>query len=100
MAPGLTLRSVLVTVALIGCGDLSSGNSERMGRGNKCIENLGAVVDEDYLLANGLEIRKADAATIAVGGAIAEVCIDGPASMSIEDGAQRVVEIVRKRYAS
>ena len=68
-----------------------------MGSGNECNGNLSAVVDENYLLDNGLEIRDSDAATIAVGGAIAEVCIDGPASTSIDQGAQRVVEILRQR---
>jgi hypothetical protein len=93
-----------VATVLVGCdGSLDGspgGNSEPMGRGNRCNENLAAVVDEDYLLENGLEVRDPDAATIAVGGAIAEVCVEGPSSTPIEEGAQRVVEIVRDRNTS
>jgi hypothetical protein len=71
-----------------------------MGSGEACINNIAAVVDLDYLAENGLEPRDSDAATIAVGGAIAEVCTDGPSTMSIDDGAEMVVGIIRDRNTS
>jgi hypothetical protein len=72
-----------------------------MGSGRTCRRRLAGVVDEQYLAERGLEVKegKEEAATIEVGGAIAEVCAAGPRSLPVDHGAQRVVEVLRKRYA-
>jgi hypothetical protein len=104
------LRSVLLAISLLvalpGCelsvGDGDGDGGQRMGSGNVCHRRLSAIVDESYLESQGLEIKpgQEDAATIQVGGAIAEVCREGPADLSVDDGAERVVDIVRARHTS
>lgn len=74
-----------------------TGDSRPMGSGQTCHRRLSAVVDEDFLLAEGLEIKDADLATVAVGGVIAEVCMDGPSSISVDQGAERVADVIRSR---
>ena len=98
--------AIVVVVAVVGFGlyalissnDRNSGTP--MGSGTTCHDRLAAIVDEAYLIDHGLVIKDSDAATVAVGGTIAEVCMDGPSTLDVDDGAERVVDIVEQRYAN
>jgi hypothetical protein len=103
IAVGVVL--VLATMGADSCdegGSSKGGSSETsppMGSGQTCNHKLVQAVSWDYLADQGLApAGDKDTAQIALAGAIVEVCQKGPASQSVEDAKQRVVDVLRKRY--
>jgi len=65
-----------------------------MGQGEQCIDRLSKVVGIGYLGEHGVTVKDEDAAMVAIGRAIPEVCEKGPADLSLHGGAHRVIAIV------
>jgi len=103
MRYNLAMRSRLfvavVAVTLAACGG-SEGADGSMGTGRSCQERLAAVVDEPYLVEQGVEVMDLEVVSDEITEAIETVCADGPASSSIAEGVERVVTLVRARTTS
>ena len=93
---------VCLAVALGGCGsdDDSSTQPQTIGSGTTCTERLREVVTNDYLRKSGLGISDPQVAETELARAIAEVCQRGPATLSITDGARKVVLVINQRFVS
>jgi hypothetical protein len=89
-------------LALGGCGggddDNSSTQADTIGSGATCTERLREVVTVDYLRKSGLGISNPQVAEQELSRAIAEVCQRGPATMSITEGARKVVLVINQRF--
>jgi len=96
---GSRLLIVIVAVTLAACRG-SEGEDEPMGTGGSCEEHLAAVVDEAYLVDQGVEVMDLQVVSDEITEAIERVCADGPASSSIAEGVERVVTLVRARTTS
>jgi hypothetical protein len=88
---------VLILVFAWVMSRVSGGNGEPMGSGAECTQKLSQVVTTSYLLDHGLQVKDSQAATIQVGGAIADVCLQGPSTKSVDDGAEKVVDWINAR---
>jgi hypothetical protein len=93
------LLLVVALVALAACQG-SEGEDGPMGAGRSCEEHLAAVVDQAYLVDQGVEIMDLQVVSDEVTEAIETVCADGPASTTIAVGVERVVTRVRARTTS
>ena len=103
MRYNLAMRSRLLVVVLaltLAACDGSEGEAGSMGNGGACEEQLAAVVDEAYLVEQGVEVMDIQVVSDEITEAIETVCADGPASTSISAGAERVVTRVRARTTS
>lgn len=109
----LIVVSLVMTLAMAACAETSTEGQPsgatatsnasagpQMGRGKRCNHRLANIIDTAYLAEHDLEVKDKDAATIAVGGAIAEVCMKGPATLTVAEGGEKVIEIVKNRYAN
>jgi hypothetical protein len=81
---------ILIAVAVVVLMSLGE-SSPPMGSGETCHRNLGAKVTTGYLSGKGLSVQTPEDAAIVMGGAIAEICREGPPDTSIDEGAERVV---------
>jgi hypothetical protein len=90
---------VVVAMTLAACAG-SEAEDGSMGTGGSCEERLAAVVDEAYLVDQGVEIMDLQVVSDEITEAIEKVCADGPASSSIAEGVERVVTLVRARTTS
>jgi hypothetical protein len=88
---------VLVLLFVWAMSVFSGRSGEPMGSGAECTQKLSQVVTTSYLLDHGLQVKDSQAATIQVGGAIADVCLQGPSSQSVDDGAEKVVDWINAR---
>ena len=68
---------------------------EEMGSGGACNSRLSALVNENYLLNHGLEIKDGDEATIVVVAQSLPVCQNVPPSLTVDQGAQAVVQRIK-----
>jgi hypothetical protein len=68
-----------------------------MGSGETCHQRLSAKTTASYMADHGLEMKDPQLATVYLGGAIAEVCRSGPATMSVDDGAEKVADLLKSR---
>ena len=93
------LLLVVVAVGLAACGG-SEGEDGTMGTGSSCEERLAAVVDEPYLVDQGVEVMDIRVVSDEITEAIEKVCADGPASTSISGGVERVVTRIWARTTS
>jgi hypothetical protein len=103
MRYNLAMRScllvVVLAVTLAACGG-SEAEDGSMGTGGSCEEQLAAVVDEAYLVEQGVEVMDLQVVSEEITEAIETVCADGPASSTIAEGVERVVTRVRARTTS
>jgi hypothetical protein len=89
-----------LALALGACGDddESSTQPQTIGSGATCPERLRSVVTVDYLRKSGLGISDPQVAERELARAIAEVCQRGPATLSITEGARKVVLVINQRF--
>ena len=103
MRYNVAMRGCLVLVVAImtlAACDGSTAEDGPIGTGGSCEEHLAAVVDEAYLVDQGVEVMDLQVVSDEIAEAIETVCADGPASTSIAEGAERVVTLVRARTTS
>jgi hypothetical protein len=89
-----------LALALGACGGDDGGSTqpETIGSGATCVQRLREVVTVDYLRKSGLGISDPQVAEGELARAIAEVCQRGPATMSITEGARKVVLVINQRF--
>ena len=91
-----------LAVALGACGsdDDSSTQPKTIGSGATCTQRLHEVVTVDYLRKSGLGISNPQVAETELTRAIGEVCQRGPATLSLTEGARKVVLVINQRFVS
>jgi hypothetical protein len=103
MRYNVAMRSCLLVVVVaftLGACGRSGGADGAMGTGGSCEEHLAEVVDESYLVDQGVEVVDLQVVSDEIAEAIETICANGPASTTIADGVERVVTLVRARTTS